>query len=46
MQVNLRSLKELFEPNRVYRVPLFQRHYVWTQDEQWEPGLAERFPLN
>lgn len=37
MQVNLRSLKELFEPNRVYRVPLFQRHYVWTQDEQWEP---------
>lgn len=37
MQVNLRSLKELFEPNRVYRVPHFQRHYVWTMDEQWEP---------
>ena len=37
MQVNLRSLKELFEPNRVYRVPHFQRHYVWTRDEQWEP---------
>ena len=37
MQVNLRSLKELFEPNRVYRVPHFQRHYVWTKDEQWEP---------
>ena len=36
MQVHLRSLKELFEPNHVYRVPQFQRRYVWTKDEQWE----------
>ncbi len=37
MQVNLRSVKKLFEPNIVYRVPQFQRRYVWTKDDQWEP---------
>lgn len=37
MQVYLRSLTELFEPQRVYRVPTFQRRYVWNQSEQWAP---------
>ena len=37
VQVYLRSLTELFEPQRVYRVPGFQRRYVWTEEEQWNP---------
>lgn len=37
MQVYLRSLTELFESQRVYRVPGFQRRYVWTEEEQWNP---------
>lgn len=37
MQVHLRNLKDLFEAQRVYRVPVFQRRYVWSRDEQWEP---------
>jgi hypothetical protein len=31
------SLVEMFEKQRRYVVPLFQRPYVWEQDEQWEP---------
>jgi hypothetical protein len=29
--------KEIFSPNRRLLVPLFQRPYVWKQEEQWEP---------
>lgn len=31
------SLIEIFEKQRRYVVPLFQRPYVWDQEEQWEP---------
>ena len=31
------SLVEMFEKQRRYVVPLFQRPYVWEQDEQWAP---------
>jgi hypothetical protein len=31
------SLVEMFEKQRRYVVPLFQRPYVWEKDEQWEP---------
>jgi uncharacterized protein with ParB-like and HNH nuclease domain len=31
------SLVEMFEKQRRYVVPLFQRPYVWEQNEQWEP---------
>lgn len=31
------SLVEMFEKQRRYVVPLFQRPYVWEQDGQWEP---------
>lgn len=31
------SLVEMFEKQRRYVVPLFQRPYVWEQDDQWEP---------
>lgn len=31
------SLVEMFEKQRRYVVPLFQRPYVWEQEDQWEP---------
>src|SRR5687768_823235 len=31
------SVNELFQKERRYVVPLYQRAYVWNEDEQWEP---------
>ena len=31
------SIFELFEKERRYMVPLFQRPYVWNRERQWEP---------
>lgn len=31
------TLDRLFEGNKEYRVPLYQRLYVWTKDDQWAP---------
>jgi hypothetical protein len=31
------TLKKLFESDRRYVVPLFQRGYVWTLANQWQP---------
>ncbi len=31
------SVHQLFEKERRYIVPLYQRSYVWTREEQWEP---------
>lgn len=37
MQANPRTITARFEPIQRYVVPMFQRHYVWTKSEQWEP---------
>ena len=37
MDTGILSPKELFQKDVRYTVPAFQRRYVWTQDEQWEP---------
>jgi hypothetical protein len=37
MQANPRTITALFEPTLRYVVPMFQRHYVWSREEQWEP---------
>lgn len=37
MQPQYISLAAIFGPQARYTVPLFQRPYVWTRDEQWEP---------
>ena len=37
MQANPRSITALFEPTHRYVVPMFQRHYVWSREEQWGP---------
>jgi hypothetical protein len=31
------TVQELFEKTIQYTVPLYQRSYVWGQDQQWEP---------
>ncbi len=31
------SISSLFQPNVQYKIPLFQRYYVWNKDAQWDP---------
>ena len=48
MDARTLSIKTVFGQDRRHQVPLFQRPYVWTKDEQWSPlwddirQLAER----
>jgi hypothetical protein len=37
MDASTLNLKQIFEPDRRYLVPLFQRPYVWGADSQWAP---------
>jgi uncharacterized protein with ParB-like and HNH nuclease domain len=37
MQPATLTIHEIFEKERRYTVPLFQRAYVWTLEDQWEP---------
>lgn len=37
MRPSKQSVFELFDRQRRYVVPLFQRPYVWNREEQWEP---------
>jgi hypothetical protein len=37
MQATPRQLLGVFEQTLRYVVPIFQRHYVWGPDEQWQP---------
>ena len=36
MQVNTLALQHLFEKDVQYRVPLYQRPYVWNEEDQWQ----------
>ena len=36
MDVTKVKVNSLFEPSVQYRIPLFQRHYVWDEENQWE----------
>jgi hypothetical protein len=48
LKANTVKLPEIFGAHTRYRVPLFQRPYVWQKDKQWQPlwddlrELAER----
>jgi hypothetical protein len=48
VQPSYSSIGEVFSVPRRYTVPLFQRPYVWSKEEQWQPlwddirALAER----
>ena len=37
MELKKTSVSGLFEMNVQYKIPLFQRYYVWSEDAQWEP---------
>lgn len=37
MDVRPTTIIKLFEPTHRYIVPMFQRHYVWSRDDQWRP---------
>ncbi len=37
MDANKVTLVKLFQGDRQFRVPLYQRSYVWDLDPQWEP---------
>lgn len=36
MQAETISIQKLFQERRQYRVPFFQRPYVWNKEDQWE----------
>jgi hypothetical protein len=35
MEANPRTLLKVFQPDIQYVVPIFQRRYVWNQEDQW-----------
>lgn len=37
MQVGTLAVQHLFEKDVLYEVPLYQRPYVWNEEEQWLP---------
>ena len=37
MQVNIRNLQTMFMNQVRYEIPLYQRRYVWEQEDQWDP---------
>ncbi len=41
MQSNTLAIRQIFGQERRLIVPLFQRPYVWNQEEQWEPLWAD-----
>ena len=49
MDVSILPLQKIFALDVQFRVPLYQRPYVWDRDRQWEPlwddvaALAERY---
>ena len=36
MKVDIVTFKQLFQQDVQYQVPIFQREYVWTLEDQWE----------
>jgi uncharacterized protein with ParB-like and HNH nuclease domain len=49
MKANPIPVLSLFERKMRLEVPLFQRQYVWSQDQQWEPlweDIARKFSEN
>lgn len=37
MEANPQNLELIFDPSIAYRIPLFQRPYVWNEEENWQP---------
>jgi len=49
MHADILTLEQVFTGNVRFQVPLYQRPYVWNQEDQWDPlwsdiqGLADSF---
>jgi uncharacterized protein with ParB-like and HNH nuclease domain len=37
MKSETNDVQQIFQDRRQYRVPFYQRAYVWNKEEQWEP---------
>ena len=37
MDAGAKTLEDLFGQRQRFVVPLYQRPYVWTREDQWEP---------
>ena len=37
MEANARNLERIFDQTIAYQIPLFQRPYVWDEDNNWAP---------
>jgi hypothetical protein len=37
MKSETNDIQQIFQDRRQYRVPFYQRAYVWNKEEQWEP---------
>ena len=37
MEANIQDLTKLFQTPVSYRIPVFQRPYAWTREQQWQP---------
>ena len=37
MKVTEENVNSLFGNRVQYKIPLFQRHYVWDEEDQWKP---------
>jgi hypothetical protein len=37
VEAHARSPRDLFEGRPHYEIPLFQRPYVWNEEDQWSP---------
>ncbi len=37
MEANARNLERIFDQTISYQIPLFQRPYVWNEDDNWSP---------
>ena len=49
MEIKKVQVRSLFNSDIQYIIPIFQRHYVWDQEEQWEPlwkDIQERVHLS
>jgi|SaaInlStandDraft_3_1057020.scaffolds.fasta_scaffold08248_2 hypothetical protein len=37
MEANTRNLERIFDQTISYQIPLFQRPYVWNEEDNWQP---------
>ena len=52
MDAEIRTLSKIFQGDVQFLVPMFQRPYVWNQEDQWDPlwddveAVADRLLTN